>query len=172
MKCAPPPGAVAPFDCAHCVRVQRPCVRLASSAPARRRRPASAVPRPATPPPASASVRRRPPPPAAPVVSTSLLAFLKVPEALASFTFDLNPHKAVLYWRDRRISLQLERKRIDAYLAFVDKEYAWAVSRGIAASSLGGRPAKRARVDKGKGKACDEGPEADDGAGDGAGPSV
>ena len=163
------PGAMAPFDCAHCVRVQRPCVRLASSAPAHRRRPASAVPRPATPPPAGASVRRRPPPPAAPVASTSSLAFLEMPEASASFTFDLDPHKAVLYWRDRRVSLQLERKRIDAYLAFVDREYAWAVSCGIAASASGERPAKRARVDKGKGKARDEGPEAGDGAGAGAG---
>ena len=100
MKCAPPPGAVAPFDCAHCVRAQRPCVHLASSALARRCRPASAVPRPATPPPAGMSVRRRPPPPAAPVVSTSSLAFLEMPEALASFTFDLDPHKAV---RDERL---------------------------------------------------------------------
>ena len=95
-----------------------------------------------------------------------------MPEASAYFTFNLNPHKAVLYWCDRRVSLQLERKRLDAYLAFVDKEYAWAVSRGIAVSASGGRPAKRARVDKGKGKARDEGPEADDGAGDGAGPSA
>ena len=111
-------------------------------------------------------------PPATPVASTSSLVFLEMPEALASFTFDLDPHKAVLYWRNRRVSLQLEHKRIDAYLAFIDKEYAWAVSRGIATSASGGRPAKCAWVDKGKGKARDEGPGAGDGAGDDAGPSA
>ena len=171
MKCAPPPGAVAPFDCAHCVRAQRPCVRLASSAPARCRRPASAVPRPATPPPTGASVRRRPLPPAAPVASTSLLSPLGSPEAPVSFNFDLDPHKAALHWRDRRVRVQLQRKYLDEYLTFVEQEYALAVSSGIAASSSSGRPAKRARVDKGKGKARDEGPEAGDGAGDGAGPA-
>ena len=125
MKCALPPGAVVPFDCAHCVRVQRPCVRLASLAPACRHRPASAVPRPATPPPTGASVHRRPPLPAAPVASTLLLLPLGSPEALVSFNFDLDPRKAALHWRDWRVHVQLQRKYLDEYLTFVEQEYAF-----------------------------------------------
>ena len=93
------------------------------------------------------------------------------PEAPVSFKFDLDPHKAALHWRDQRVRVQLQHKYLDEYLTFVEQEYALAVSSGIAASSLSGRPAKCARVDKGKGKVRDEGLEAGDGAGDGAGPA-
>lgn len=147
-------------------------MRLASSAPAHRCQPASVVLCPASPPLAGTSVCCCLPPPAAPVASTSLLALLGLPEASASFTFDLDPHKVVLFWHDWHVCLQLEHKHLDTYFAFVDQEYALVVSRGIAASSSGKWPAKHAQVNKGKGKVHDEGPEAGDGTGDGAGPSV
>jgi hypothetical protein len=140
-KCAPPLGALPPYDCASCIKAGRPCERE------------EAAPRP--PRKVAGRKRARASQPAA-VAGPSQLAGIRVDPV------DVHATVTALFWRCERIRLVSQRASINSQLAFIDANYAEALGFVAAPVASDEPPVKRARLESSKGKGKARAPTPDD----------